>query len=214
MDQGPTGASDALPDRLADVVIRHASHSKKAIPVQRRAPRTTTLVLSTLLSLGSGTVAANAQTAKTLPSDVIAANQELDRQLLEAHRLLDVDKVMVLFANSPDIFFISPGSAELLSGPDQIRKSWTQFFASLQSIHGEIDHITYLPAGNGVIGVGQVTYHRQLKGRAPDQRIVVWTDFRRQENGKWVYLFRHAHLVGNPLADPRPSEKSPTSERP
>ncbi|MFL5496180.1 MAG: hypothetical protein ACJ8DC_17480 [Gemmatimonadales bacterium] len=89
------------------------SHPKKEVPVQRCFAPATPLILSTLLSLGCLTVA-NAQTAKTLPSDVIAANQELDHQLLEAHRLLDVN---------------------------------------------------------------------------------VWTDFRRQENGRWVYLFRHAHLV-------------------
>jgi len=183
--------------------------------MRKRIPQTMVLALSTLFLLGGMAPGAHAQSAKALPDDVIAANQELDRKLLEAHRLLDAEKIMALFTSSPDIFFIAPGG-ELYKGRDQVRQSWEQFFASLDSIHGEINHVTYLPAGDGVIAVGQVTYHRRLKGGAPEQRIVVWTDFRRKENGKWVYVFRHAHwpLALNPKPDVKPSTKSPTAERP
>jgi len=154
----------------------------------------------------------NAQTNALAP-DVLAANKELDRQLLEGHRLLNADKVMDLFTDSSDIFFIAP-DGELYKGHDQVRQSWERFFAGLQSIHGEIDHISYLLAGDGVIAVGQVTYHRHPKGRAPDQRIVVWTDFRHKENGKWVYVFRHAHwpLGTNPLPAATSSAKNPNVE--
>jgi hypothetical protein len=102
-------------------------------------------------------------------------------------------------------------SGELYKGRDQVRQTWERFFAGLQSIHGDIDHISYLPADDGVIAVGQVTYYRQLKGRAPDKRIVVWADFRHKENGKWVYVFRHAHwpLEGNSQPAATPSAKSP-----
>jgi hypothetical protein len=79
------------------------------------------------------------------------------------HRLLDAEKVMGLFTSSADIFFIAP-SGELYKGRDQVRQTWVRFFAGLQSIHGDIDHISYLPASDGVIAVGQVTYYRQLKG--------------------------------------------------
>jgi ketosteroid isomerase-like protein len=138
--------------------------------------------------------------ATTMPNEVIAANQELDRQLLEGHRLLNAEKVMSLFSSSPDIFFIGP-SGNVFKGRESVRRSWEEFFASLQWIRGEINDISYFPAGDGVIAVGQVTYQRQLKGAAaPEQRVVVWTDFRRKENGKWVYVFRHAHwpLALNP----------------
>jgi len=179
--------------------------------MQGRSLQTSVRVLSTVLFLGIIAVAANAQTS-ALPPEVLAANKELDRQLLEGHRLLDTEKVMALFTSSPDIFFISPGRADLFKGREQVRRSWETFFATLQSIHGEINDISYLPAGDGVIGVGQVTYYRQLKGGAPDQRIVVWTDFRHKENGKWVYVFRHAHLVDKSYVDTKPSEKSPSAE--
>ena len=167
-------------------------------------------VLSVFILCSTLAFSTYAQTAKPLSDDVIAANKELDRQLLEAHRLLDTEKVMALFTSSPDIFFISPGRGELFTGHERFRRSWAQFFDSLQWIHGEIDHITYLREGEGVIGNGQVTYSRQLKGGKPDQRIVVWTDFRHKENGKWVYVFRHAHLTGGALPDAKPSAAAPS----
>lgn len=168
--------------------------------MQRRTMQTMALFLSRFILLTSLAVAANAQTAKALPSDVLAANQELDRQFLEGHRVLDTDKIMGLFTSSPEIFFIGP-TGILFQGREQVRQSIEQFFTRVVSMTGVIDHVTYLPAGDGVIAFGQVTYHRQLKDSAPDQRIVVWTDFRHKENGKWVYVFRHAHwpLAGNSL---------------
>ncbi len=63
------------------------------------------------LSVGTLSVTANGQTAGALPSDVIAANRELDHQLLEGHRLLDAEKVMGLFTSSADIFFTGISSS-------------------------------------------------------------------------------------------------------
>lgn len=162
--------------------------------------RTMALVLSASLLLASLTIAANAQTAKALPSDVLAANQEIDRQFLEAHRVPNVDKIMALFTSSPDIFFIGP-TGILFQGREQVRQSIEKFFDRVASMTGVIDHVTYLPADDGVIAYGQVTYHRQFKSGATDQRVVVWSDYRHKENGKWVLVFRHAHwpLSGNSL---------------
>jgi ketosteroid isomerase-like protein len=115
---------------------------------------------------------------------VLAANKELDHQLLEGHRLLDTEKVMGLFTSSADIFFISPGG-ELHQGLDKVRQTWKEFFAALQSIHGEIDHVRYLPAGDGVIAFGQVTYHRQLKDGNPEQRLLYLLCFEHVDIGAY-----------------------------
>jgi ketosteroid isomerase-like protein len=184
-------------------------HSTKGTNMRRRLLQTALVVLSMFLSVGSFCPNANGQTAEALPNDVIAANRELDHQLLEGHRLLDAEKVMGLFTSSPDIFFIAP-DGELYKGPDQVRQAWVRFFASLQSIHGEINDVSYLRGGDGVIAVGQVTYYRQLKNGKPQQRVVAWTDFRHKENGKWVYVFRHAHwpLEANAQSGAAPAKGS------
>lgn len=177
--------------------------------MQRRSLRsflkTKVLVLSASFLLASLTIAANPQSAKALPSDVLAAdvlaaNQEIDRQFLEAHRVPNVDKIMGLFTSSPEIFFIGP-TGILYRGREQVRQSIEKFFDRVSSMTGVIDHVTYLPAGDGVIAYGQVTYHRQFKSGATDERVVVWSDYRHKENGKWVLVFRHAHwpLASNSL---------------
>ena len=136
-------------------------------------------------------VAASLQ-AQPLDEKVLAANRELDRRLLEAQTLKDAAMLQSLFSESPDVFFISPGGS-LNRGRDAVRRSFQVFFDRLESIRGDIKEISYLPAGEGVIAVGTVVYSRKPKGSPPDQRTVIWTDYRRIENGKWVYLFRHAH---------------------
>jgi ketosteroid isomerase-like protein len=132
---------------------------------------------------------------------VLRANEALDQTFLEGHRVLDTDMIMNEFTKSPEIFFVGP-TGILYQGREQVRQSIEKFFTHLISMTGVIDHVTYLPSGDGgVIAYGQVTYHRHLKGKAPDVRVVVWTDYRHKENGKWVIVFRHAHwpLASNSL---------------
>jgi hypothetical protein len=105
-----------------------------------------------------------------------------------------------LFTSSPNIFFIGP-TGILFQGREQVRESIEKFFTRVATMTGVIDHVTYLPEGDGVIAYGQVTYHRQFKNGVTDQRVVVWSDYRHKENGKWVLVFRHAHwpLASNSL---------------
>ena len=165
-------------------------------------PRRTLQTLALfVLWFSTSTFAANVQNPDALPPDVVRANQKLDRKFLEGHRVLDTDMIMGLFTKSPDIFFIGP-TGVIYQGREQVRQSIEKFFGRVVTMTGVIDHVTYLPSGDGgVIAYGQVTYHRQLQGSAPDQRVVVWTDYRRKEDGKWVFVFRHAHwpLASNSL---------------
>jgi ketosteroid isomerase-like protein len=176
--------------------------------MQRRALQTLALVV---LGFACLAIAANVHNPRALPPDVLRANQELDRKFLEGHRVLDTDMIMGLFTKSPDIFFIGP-TGIIYQGRDQVRQSIEKFFGRIVTMTGVIDHVTYLPSGDGgVIAYGQVTYQRQLQGSAPDQRVVVWTDYRRKEHGKWVFVFRHAHwpLASNSLPCATPPAISP-----
>ena len=50
-----------------------------------------------------------------------------------------------------------------------------------------------LREGDGVIAVGTVVFHRKDKNAPARDRTVIWTDFRRKQDGTWRYVFRHAH---------------------
>ncbi len=136
-------------------------------------------------------VVASAQSS-SLDEKTVAEMRELDRKLLEAHEKLDANLAMSTFTSEADAFFIGPGGL-LMRGTKAIRKGWEDFFATLDRIHGDIKDISYFREGDGVVAFGTVVYQRKLKGREPEEKVVIWTDYRRKENGKWVYVFRHAH---------------------
>ena len=134
----------------------------------------------------------HAQTITTLDQKVIAANRELDQRLIDAHALKDAALVESLFSESPDAFFIDP-TGYMTKGRSNIRLEWAAWFDTLETIRGDIRDVSYIPAGEGVIGVGTVIYTRKLKNGTADRKTVIWTDYRRMEKGRWVYVFRHAH---------------------
>ena len=133
----------------------------------------------------------DAQTSTTLDQKVIAANRELDQRLIDARALKDAALVESLFSESPDVFFIDP-TGDLTKGRSNIRREWAAWFDTLETIRGDIQDVSYIPAGEGVIAVGTVIYTRRLKNGTADRKTVIWTDYRRIEKGRWVYLFRHA----------------------
>jgi ketosteroid isomerase-like protein len=167
--------------------------------LRSRYPQAVALISLAVLCLGGFARAETPANPGHLPPDVVRANEEIDQKFIEAHRVLDTDMIMRLFTSSPDIFFVGP-TGILYQGRAEVRQSIEKFFTRVITMTGVIDHVTYLPAGNGVIAYGQVTYHRHLKGQPPDTRVVVWTDYRRKEHGRWVLVFRHAHW---PLASNR-----------
>jgi ketosteroid isomerase-like protein len=155
--------------------------------------RSTAGLLLVLLALSMVATALTPSNPGNLPPDVLRANREIDEKFLEAHLHPNVDLIMSLFTSSPEVFFVGP-TGIIFQGQEQVRKSIETFLARVVTMPGTIDRLTYLPSGDGgVIAYGQVTYHRQLKGMPPDTKVVVWTDYRRKENGRWVLVFRHAH---------------------
>src|SRR5438477_7697947 len=147
----------------------------------------------------------HAQTSTTLDKKVVAANRQLDQRLMDAHTLKDAALVESLFSESPDVFFIDPAGG-MIKGRSNIRAGWAAWFDTLETIRGDIRDVSYIPAGEGVIGVGTVIYTRKLKNGTADRKTVIWTDYRRIEKGRWVYVFRHAHWPLEP-GDPTATHK-------
>jgi ketosteroid isomerase-like protein len=125
----------------------------------------------------------HAQTSTTLDQKVVAANRELDQRLMDAHALKDAALVESLFSESQDVFFIDP-TGDLTKGRSNIRREWAAWFDTLETIRGDIQDVSYVPAGEGVIAVGTVICTRKLKNGTADRKTVIWTDYRRVEKGR------------------------------
>ena len=72
-----------------------------------------------------------------LDSDTLAANRALDQAFLDAHAQKSTDALLSLFSTRPDVVFIAPNGT-VNHGRDEIRGSFSRFFALLEEIHGEI----------------------------------------------------------------------------
>src|SRR5438045_4578340 len=105
-----------------------------------------------------------AQTDTTLDKKVVDANRELDQRLMDAHALKDAALVESLFSESPDVFFFDP-TGDLTRGRSNIRHEWAAWFDTLETIRGDIQGVSYIPAGEGGIAVGTVMFNRKRKTR-------------------------------------------------
>jgi ketosteroid isomerase-like protein len=76
-----------------------------------------------------------------------------------------------------------------------VRKAAEETFAGLESAHVKIDEITLLRSGDAIMAVGTASYELQPKDGPLQSFSARWTDFRRKEDGKWVYVSDHAQIL-------------------
>ena len=88
-----------------------------------------------------------------LDSDTLAANRALDQAFLDAHAQKSTDALLSLFSTRPDVVFIAPNGT-VNHGRDEIRGSFSRFFALLEEIHGEITTVQYFRVGDAVAATG------------------------------------------------------------
>jgi ketosteroid isomerase-like protein len=121
-----------------------------------------------------------------------AANYELDRTFLAAIASKNVEAAMSCFLDSSDLTVVLWGTE--MRGPDQVRTAITQLFSSYDEVKLDIDRVTEFPSGDAVIAIGQATYTLRKENEAT-KITEVWTDVRREINGRWVYVLDHAEVI-------------------
>jgi ketosteroid isomerase-like protein len=136
---------------------------------------------------------AKAVPTRPLSSAELSEARDLDRRFCEAMGRRDLDAAMACFWDSPDLVLVSDGVVQ--RGSDAVRDHLERRFALNESVTLQIDEITYLPSGDGVIGVGTATFDIQPAGGP--RRLVVerWSDLRRKIDGRWVYVLDHTTIV-------------------
>ncbi len=78
---------------------------------------------------------------------------------------------------------------------DRSIKPGAKQFAGLESAHVVIDEVTFLRSGDAIMAVGTASYELQPKDGPLQKFSARWTDFRRIENGQWVYVSDHAQRL-------------------
>lgn len=129
-----------------------------------------------------------------LSAEELEGIQDLDRRFVDAYNRLDIDDLMDCLWNSPNLVVLLYDGTVYV-GWDTVREITEATFAGLESANVKIDEITYLRSGDAIMAVGTASYELQPKDGPLKKFTGRWTDFRRIENGKWVYVSDHAQAL-------------------
>jgi ketosteroid isomerase-like protein len=130
---------------------------------------------------------------ESLTEAELAEAKELDRRLCEAMGRKDLDAVMTCFWNSPDLVAVIGGNVQ--HGPAAVRSGIKELFDRNDSVRLEVNEVTYLRSGDGVIGFGTATFDLQPANGRRKLMVERWSDLRRKIDGRWVYVLDHTTMV-------------------
>lgn len=129
------------------------------------------------------------------PDRMIAEANALDRKFFEIYNAADLDGMMELYWNSPDVVSYSPGQMEM-KGWDEVKEGFRRDFAMSTRGRLELVESHNMVAGDVVIGWGRWRY---TTTDPPMEQVGRYTDVKARRNGKWVYIHDHASV---PLPPP------------
>ena len=133
------------------------------------------------------------------PDQMIAAAKELDQKFLEAFNAQDVDKVMDLYLNSPDVISFPVGGKLMLKGWDEIKADVIASFAMMKGSTLTVSEAHYQAAGDVVLTWGLWHLTMPMPDGTTMQMDGRYTDAKKEHNGKWVFIMDHPSV---PLPPP------------
>ena len=131
--------------------------------------------------------------ARSLTPDELEEARELDQRLCNAMGRKDLDAVMGCFWNSPDLVAVIGGAVQ--KGPQAVRGGIKQIFDQNESVKLDVDEVTYLRSGDGIIAVGTATFDLTPANGQRHLMVERWSDLRRKIDGRWVYVLDHTTVV-------------------
>ena len=95
------------------------------------------------------------------------------------------------FAALDDIYTsnarILPPGGPMVSGREGIKKFWSDLVGDVNATSAVLASVDVMPAGDGVVEIGQATLTVQPQGQPAAQMEVKYVVYWRQEDGKWKW---------------------------
>ena len=154
----------------------------------------TSSIWAVLCMIGMIAYSANASEVEELTAEELAGIEDLDSRFVDAYNRLDVDAFMDCLWKSPNLVVLLYDGTVFI-GWDTVRKVTEETFAGLESAQVQIDEVTFLRSGDAIMAVGTASYELQPKDGPLQKFSARWTDFRRVEDGQWVYVSDHAQIL-------------------
>jgi ketosteroid isomerase-like protein len=125
---------------------------------------------------------ATAQTALDEIKIAMAATNEIFNQEVFGKRNFSaLDEIY-----TTDAYILPPGGP-MVSGRPGITEFWSNLVQSVNASAAVLRSIDVMPAGDGVVEIGQATLAIQPEGQAASELVVKYVVYWRQEDGKWKW---------------------------
>lgn len=136
------------------------------------------------------------------PTDAekVAAADALDKSFLDAFNKGDVDALMAMYWNSPNLVSIAPEGMGT-KGWDNAKAGFVEMFKAMPGAKFEI--LTHSNAAHGDVVLGTGTWKLTIPTPVGPQVVEGrFTDAKMMHDGKWVYVMDHASVPVPPAPEP------------
>jgi ketosteroid isomerase-like protein len=82
---------------------------------------------------------------------------------------------------------ILPPGAPMITGREAIKKFWSDAISALNATAAVLTSVDVMPAGDGVVEIGQAKITAAPEGQPPAQMEVKYVVFWREEDGLWKW---------------------------
>lgn len=154
-----------------------------------------TFLILTMASCNSGP---NKDNSAYTTDELMAAAKELDSLYLVAFNNGDVDGLMKLHWDHPELRTYPPGEMQL-SGFDAVKKSYIKDFAANQGAMIEYTSTNNIPFSDGVAGYGTYRWVKPVEGGSPIVMEGRYSDIKAYKDGKMLIIHDHSSM---PMAPP------------
>lgn len=145
----------------------------------------------------------NTETGREKPEeqhvDLLKAANELDSLFLIAFNKGDVDGIMNLHWNSPELIAYPPGGAMQIKGYDSVKASYAREFGASQGAKLEYTDAHNEVFKDVVIGHGTFKWSMQAPDGKPMEFNGRYTEVKAMKDGKLVILIDHTSM---PMMEP------------
>ena len=125
---------------------------------------------------------ATAQTALDEIRLAMAATNELfNREVFGKRNFSALNEIYTTNA------YILPPGGPMVSGQPGITEFWSNLVQSVNATSAVLRSIEVMPAGDGVVEIGQATLAIQPEGQDASELVVKYVVYWRQEDGKWKW---------------------------
>jgi ketosteroid isomerase-like protein len=142
---------------------------------------------------------------------LLTAANELDRNFIEAYNNGDLERLMSMYWNSPDLYTFMPGGSMMAHGYEETKKVFMEDFKNNTGAKITIEDSENRVEGDVVLGHGTFTWTLEKEGQEPIISKGRYTDVKAMKDDKMVFIVDHASV---PMMPPPPLPSPPVKVKP